>query len=96
MMKENERLAELYCTGCKYCMPCPEGIGIPDIFSIMNYHRVYGITEFAKRSYAEIGKVPWRQFKNASACIECGICETKCPQGIHIREQLKETHKTLA
>jgi uncharacterized protein len=96
MMKENERLAGLYCTGCKYCMPCPEGINIPEVFTIMNYHRVYQITEFAKNAYAEIGKVPWRQFKNASACIECGDCETKCPQGIHVREQLKETHKVLA
>ena len=62
----------------------------------MNFHRVYGITDFAKKAYAEIGKSPWRNYKNASACTECGICETKCPQGLPIREQLKETHKTLA
>ena len=96
MMKENERLAGLYCTGCKYCMPCPEGLDIPDIFTTMNYHRVYQLTDFAKRSYAEIGKSPWKQYKNASFCTECGACEEKCPQGIPIREQLKETHKTLA
>jgi len=96
MMKENERLAGLYCTGCKYCMPCPEGINIPEIFTLMNYHKVYQITEFARNAYTEIGKVPWKQYKNASACTECGTCETKCPQGIHVRDQLKETHKTLA
>jgi predicted aldo/keto reductase-like oxidoreductase len=96
MMKENERLAGLYCTGCKYCMPCPQGINIPEIFTIMNYHRVYKITDFARAAYAEIGKVPWKQFGNASKCVECGICETKCPQSLPIREQLKETHKTLA
>jgi predicted aldo/keto reductase-like oxidoreductase len=96
MMKENERLAGLYCTGCKYCMPCPQGINIPDLFTLMNYHRVYKITEYAKQNYAQIGKVPWRQYKNAAACVECGICEDKCPQKLPIRVQLKETHKTLA
>jgi predicted aldo/keto reductase-like oxidoreductase len=96
MMKENERLAGLYCTGCKYCMPCPQGINIPELFTLMNYHRVYRITEYAKQNYVQIGKVPWRQYKNAAACVECGICEDKCPQKLPIRVQLKETHKTLA
>lgn len=96
MMKENERLAGLYCTGCKYCMPCPRGLNIPEIFTIMNYHRVYKITGFAKKAYAEIGTVDWRNYKNAAACVECGICEEKCPQKLPIREQLRETHRTLA
>jgi predicted aldo/keto reductase-like oxidoreductase len=96
MQRENERLAGLYCTGCKYCMPCPQGINIPEIFTMMNYHRVYHITAFAKQSYAQIGKFPWIQYENAAACIECGECEGKCPQSLPIREQLKETHKTLA
>jgi predicted aldo/keto reductase-like oxidoreductase len=96
MTKENERLSGLYCTGCKYCMPCPQGINIPEIFTLMNYHRVYKITDYAKENYAQIGKVDWRQYKDASACIECGLCEQKCPQSLPIREQLKETHRTLA
>jgi predicted aldo/keto reductase-like oxidoreductase len=93
--KENERLAGLYCTGCKYCMPCAQKISIPDIFTLMNYHRVYKITEYAKQTYAQIGKVPWMPYENAAACIECGECEAKCPQKLPIREQLKETHKIL-
>jgi predicted aldo/keto reductase-like oxidoreductase len=96
MMKENERLAGLYCTGCKYCMPCPKGLNIPAIFSMMNYHRVYQITDYARKSYADIGKLPWTKYENAAACSECGECETKCPQKIPVREQLKETHKVLA
>ncbi|MDR2535546.1 MAG: aldo/keto reductase [Treponema sp.] len=94
--KENERLAGLYCTGCKYCMPCSQNINIPEVFTLMNYHRVYKITKYAQENYAQIGKVPWRQYENAGACIECGACEVKCPQKLPIREQLKETHKTLA
>ncbi|MCL2043932.1 MAG: aldo/keto reductase [Treponema sp.] len=96
MMKENERLAGLYCTGCNYCMPCPRGINIPAVFNIMNYHRIYKITDYAKKNYAEIGQSPWMKFENASACNACGECESKCPQSIPIREQMKETHKTLA
>jgi predicted aldo/keto reductase-like oxidoreductase len=95
-VKENERLAGLYCTGCKYCMPCPQEINIPEIFTLMNYHRVYKITDYARENYAQIGKVDWRRYKNAAACIECGLCEEKCPQKLPIREQLKETHTILA
>jgi predicted aldo/keto reductase-like oxidoreductase len=96
MMEENQRLAGLYCTGCRYCMPCPQGLNIPELFTLMNYHRVYRLTGYARENYAQIGKVPWRQYKNAEACVECGVCEDKCPQKIPIREQLKETHRALA
>lgn len=96
MMEENSRLAELYCTGCNYCMPCPKGINIPEIFKMMNDHRVYGLTSYAKDNYSKIGVTAWMKFENAAACIECGLCEKKCPQHLAIREQLKATHKTLA
>ncbi|GHU23378.1 aldo/keto reductase [Spirochaetia bacterium] len=95
-LQENERLAGLYCTGCKYCMPCPFGVNIPEIFTLMNYHRVYKITDYAKENYAQIGNVPWRDYKNAAACTKCGTCEEKCPQKLPIRKQLEETHKVLA
>jgi predicted aldo/keto reductase-like oxidoreductase len=96
MMEENKRLAELYCTGCRYCMPCPQGVNIPELFSMMNYHQVYKLTKHARENYAMIGKTPWMSYKNAEACVECGICEDKCPQKLPIRQQLKETHKALA
>ncbi|RPJ08308.1 MAG: aldo/keto reductase [Spirochaetaceae bacterium] len=95
LMKENERLSELYCTGCGYCQPCPEGVNIPHIFKMMNYYKIYGIRDYSRKGYAEIGKVPWTQGSNAAACTECGECEEKCPQKIPIREQLKESHKAL-
>ena len=90
-LEENKKRAELYCTGCNYCMPCPVGVNIPLNFDIMNYHRVYDVTEFAKSQYAQIGKLPWLTGERASACVECGECEAKCPQHLNIREQLKET-----
>ena len=95
LMRENEKLSQLYCTGCAYCMPCPSGVAIPQVFRLMNYHRVYGITEYARKSYSEIGTTPWNPGKRADACTDCGLCETKCPQTIKIREQLKESHQAL-
>ena len=94
-LEENRRLADLYCTGCNYCMPCPKGINLPEIFKMMNYHRVYGLTKFARDNYARIGKEPWLNFQNAAACVQCGACEKKCPQHLHIREQLRAAHEAL-
>ncbi|MFO7948606.1 MAG: aldo/keto reductase, partial [Armatimonadota bacterium] len=53
-VRENEKLEELYCTGCNYCMPCPQGVGIPQAFAAMNLHRVWGLTETAKQRYARL------------------------------------------
>ncbi len=95
MMEENKRLSELYCTGCNYCMPCPKGIKIPDVFSAMNYYKVYGLVDLAKERFAKFGKSE-RDGANPADCIQCGACEKKCPQKIKIREQLKETISALA
>jgi len=90
-----EKMTELYCTGCGYCMPCPNDVNIPGIFKSYNYGRVYGLWDWAKKGYAHIGKAPWDKSKQADACVECGECEEKCPQKIPIREQLKEAHEAL-
>ena len=94
-LEENERLAELYCTGCDYCMPCPNDVNIPLNFRLMNYHRVYGLTEYARDEYQKIGSNEDNKGRKAEECIECGLCEDKCPQKIQIRRQLKETAAAL-
>ena len=94
MMEENKRLSELYCTGCNYCMPCSQQVNIPYIFQMMNYYKIYGIRDFAKKGYSEIG-TGWIRGKGADACTECGACEKKCPQHLSIREQLKECGSIL-
>ena len=97
MMEENKQLADLYCTECNYCMPCPQEVNIPVNFRYMNYYRVYGLKDTARDLYHKIGSSEtwWVKGKNAAACIECGECELKCPQKIPIMAQLKETDKTL-
>ncbi|MCL2421816.1 MAG: aldo/keto reductase [Defluviitaleaceae bacterium] len=97
MMAENRKLAELYCTSCDYCMPCPVNINIPHIFNIMNNHKVYEITEHAKGQYKEvIDGTGWVKSADATKCTECGACEAKCPQKLPIIKQLKDTHAALA
>jgi predicted aldo/keto reductase-like oxidoreductase len=96
-MDENQRLAELYCTGCNYCMPyCSQEVNIPYIFKAMNNHRIYRTVEYAQGQYNEIGASPWVKGRKADACIDCGLCEEHCPQKIKIREQLKECLKIFA
>lgn len=94
-LEQNKKLADLYCTGCRYCMPCPSGVDIPRNFELMNYHRVYGLTDYARAEYAALGKEGGPQGKKASACVGCGACEKKCPQKLPIRGQLRETARIL-
>ena len=103
MLKQLDAFADLYCTGCGYCMPCPNGVDIPGNFLLMNYARVYNMADYAKEQYAQLqeGKTLWmagNQIKGlpADACVECGICEPLCPQNIPIIDQLKETHEALS
>ena len=94
MVEENKRLSDLYCTGCEYCMPCPNKVNIAEIFRLMNLHRVWGLTQSARARYKAFETEEWWGM-NATACVECGQCEEKCPQKIPIIEQLKESHRTL-
>lgn len=94
-MEERKKLADLYCTGCNYCMPCPQKVDIPRNFSLMNYYRVYDLKDYAKKSYQDFGKGFLKERFAASNCVECGLCETKCPQKLPIIQQLKETHTAL-
>ena len=91
-----KKMADLYCTGCKYCMPCEAAsVDIPRIFDLYNLARVWGLWDRAKKNYNLIGKDENDKFTDAIACTECGICEEKCPQNIPIRKQLKEAHAAL-
>ncbi len=104
LMEKNQKLADLYCTGCEYCMPCPNNVNIAENFRYMNWFRVWGMEDQAREAYARLGKdgnwVPWVgggiiHGLKADACTECGECLSKCPQDIPIPDQLKDVADTL-
>lgn len=90
-----KKMAELYCSGCGYCMPCSHGVNIPIVFNLYNQARVYGLWDYARywyermQIYAEDGNHP------ADACLKCGECLSKCPQQIAIVQQLADAHAAL-
>ena len=90
------KLQEIYCTGCGYCLPCPNEVNIPEIFKYYIWKKVYGLEKDAREAYAAYGAEGfWIPGKKADDCAECGECEGKCPQKIEIMSQLKEAHAAL-
>ena len=86
-MEQLKKFSDLYCTGCKYCQPCPAGIEIPRIFNMFTYHNVYGLTDHAKYMFKEYVE---KEGALSDKCLNCGFCERKCPQHLQIRELLKK------
>ncbi len=72
------------CTNCKYCMPCPNGVDIPENFWAYNHDSMFD--DFAKGKFWITGWLAEPQ--RASNCIKCGLCEDKCPQNIEIMKHL--------
>lgn len=76
------------CSGCKYCMPCPYGVDIPQVFHFWNSTLKWGRLpspsgdadhgariDFLDKYYKVAGR-----FRGAERCIGCGRCDKKCPQ----------------
>ena len=78
------------CTGCAYCRPCPNDVDILECFRIYNSASITGEWKKFQLLYENIIFSAGKQEKKASFCLECGNCESKCPQNIPIREKLKE------
>lgn len=77
-----KELGTQFCRRCNYCQPCTQGIGISAIFILEGYLRRYGLEDWAKMRYAPLEK-------KAGDCIECGVCESRCPYQLPIRDMLK-------
>ena len=74
-------LGESFCRRCGYCLPCPQGVDIPTQFILEGYMTRYNLSDWAVERYKG-------QAIDASSCIACGICESKCPYHLSIREML--------
>jgi predicted aldo/keto reductase-like oxidoreductase len=77
-----------FCRNCGYCIPCPEGIPIPDIFRFESYFERYGLKKWAVEQYRALEL-------NAKVCSDCGQCMERCPYDVPIPETLRDAHQKL-
>lgn len=83
MEEIKQQLGTDFCRRCNYCAPCTVGINIPSVFLFAGYLQRYNLADWAKDRYSTLPV-------KASACIECGECEKRCPYHLPIREKLKK------
>jgi uncharacterized protein len=83
--QEYRKMLKVDCTGCAYCMPCPNGVNIPQNFTLYNDSFLFKGAEMNKFFYTQFLTPDQR----ASGCLECLICVEKCPQKIDIPKALK-------
>lgn len=88
LAEEVAALGKGFCRRCEYCLPCPSGIRIPQVFILEGYVTRYNLAEWAQGRYASMDS-------NATNCAECGLCESRCPYQLPIREMLKRAHAHL-
>lgn len=84
------------CTGCRYCMPCPKGVYIPEIIS--EYNRVSmagGLDNPQKHAVSAAYRKLKAENHGADVCVSCKICESNCPQHIKISDVIKDAEKAL-
>ena len=77
-----KELGTNFCRRCNYCQPCSAGINISGAFLFEGYHNRYGLQGWAKDRYLALPKT-------ASDCVDCGLCEERCPYHLPIRQMLK-------
>jgi len=89
LLENASQLGSTFCRRCEYCQPCPEGINIPKILWLANYHRRYADRDpWTEEEYRALGAT-------AADCQECGECEEKCPYELPIRQMLKDADREL-
>ena len=79
------------CTGCRYCMPCPNGVNIPGVFSAWNEVSLYDTDPEHSWDLKRIRE----KCEGADRCVGCGACEAACPQHLSIIDGLKQAWSEL-
>ena len=75
---------EGHCMYCGHCAPCPKAIDIASVNKMLNLAKAQGqIPETVREHYVLLEH-------HAGECIACGICETRCPFHVDIREHMRQ------
>jgi hypothetical protein len=73
------------CTGCRYCLPCAEGVNITEIISLYNEFYVKNMDDEVKAKYQKNITPETR----AKRCVACGKCQELCPQQLPIPDIIR-------
>jgi predicted aldo/keto reductase-like oxidoreductase len=87
-----KNLHPIPCSGCRYCMPCPNDVAIPSIFEIYNDGVAYNIPNRGRGRYLDT----LLDGRRGDQCVQCNICVEHCPQKIDIPEWLEKIHQLLS
>lgn len=83
------------CTGCYQCIPCPHNVAIGYIFAyVYNNYLMHGDMKKAMGDYT-LAMSPVQRGAPASACVSCGACLEKCPQGLDIPKLLVQVKEAM-
>jgi len=95
--KKYRELMKAGCTGCRYCMPCPEGVNIPVCFEWYNSLHMSDNADDARFFYAvQLSGILFAgETAFASQCKQCERCLEKCPQHLDIPELLESVVKDM-
>ena len=83
-----DELGTNFCRRCNYCQPCTAGINISFMLLLEGYYSRYDLKEWAAARYAAAEK-------KASDCLDCGVCESRCPYNLPIRQMLQNVTKVF-
>ena len=82
-----DKIAQIPCTACRYCVAeCPNHFEIPDHLATYNNYKVYGNLTANRTHYNWVIS----NTGDPADCLECGLCESVCPQKLPIIESLKK------
>ncbi len=86
-----QSLSPIPCTRCEYCMPCPNGVNIPQNFDIYNQAAMFDDLPASLFAY----KTSIADSARAANCIQCEECLSKCPQQIPISTWMPVVEEVL-
>lgn len=73
-----------HCVYCSHCAPCVKQIDIAYVTKFLHLAETQGtVPETVREHYAALAH-------HAGECIQCGVCETRCPFGVKIRDNMRK------